>query len=288
MPETSFICYNGDFLPSNKPLFFTQNRAFRYGDGLFESMRAIGTSVPFLNQHLDRLRKGASFLQMEIPETFNNSFISKLISHLINANKQFAGAKIRLGVFRKDGGSFFPNTNKIDFYIESSPLDSANFQTNSKGLVIDVFTELTKSISEFNQLKSVHSLLYIKAALNSQSRNLDDCLILNEHKNIIESTSSNLFIFSDNNLITPSLSEGCLPGIMRNIIINIALKEKITVYDDVSLNEKDLINADEVFLTNAVNGIKWVVAFKNRRYFSKTAKKLSVLLADYANEVNSK
>ena len=287
MSETSFICYNGEFFPSNKPLFYHQNRAFRYGDGLFESMRAIGTSVPFLNQHLDRLKKGAAFLQMEIPDAFNHSFVSKHISHLINANKQFGGSRIRLGIFRKDGGSFFPNTNKIDFYIESSPLDSANFQINSKGLVVDVFSELTKPISDFNQLKSVHSLLYIKAALNAQSRNLDDCLILNEHKNIIEATSSNLFIFSDNNLITTSISEGCLPGIMRNIIINLALKEKITVYDDVCLNETDLMKADEVFLTNAVQGIKWIVAFKSRRYFSKTAKKLSVLLSDYANEVNS-
>lgn len=281
MTTNTFLCLNGDFLPSDKPVINTRNRAFRYGDGVFESMRAVGTSVPFLNMHLERLRNGAHFLDIELPEFFTFEFITKQISHLLNANKQFTGAKIRLGVFRKNGGSFFPVSNKADYYIESSPLDSNNFQLNNKGLVIDIYPDLKKVINSFNSIKSIPSLLYIKAAIYAQNNKLDDSIILNENLRITESTSSNIFICSNNRLITPSLSEGCLPGIMRNIIINLAIREKIPVSDNACITDKDLNEADEVFLTNAVQGIKWVVAFRNRRYFSKTAKRLNQLLAEF-------
>ena len=287
MPESAFICLNGEFISSQQPSLFVQNRAFRYGDGVFESMRAIDTSVPFLPMHMERLRKGVAYMEMELPESFTKAFIEKQITHLLNANKLFCGARIRIGVFRKEGGKFMPTTNKTEYYIECTPTNTNNFQINTKGLVVDIFSGLTKPIADFNYLKSINSHLYIKAALNAQSRTLDDCLILNEHKRIIEATSSNIFICSNNNLITPALSEGCLPGIMREIIIRLALKEKITVYDDVCLNVKDITDADEIFLTNAVAGITWVVAFRNRRYFSKMAKKLSLALIEHAIAVNS-
>ncbi len=286
MAANNFLCFNGDFLSSEKPVFHSQNRAFRYGDGIFESMRAIGTTVPFLNLHLERLRKGSRFLEIELPEYFTFEFLSKQISHLLNANKQFSGARVRLGVFRKNGGSFFPISNKADYYIESSSVESTNFQLNSKGLVIDLYPDYRKSINPFNSLKSIPSQLYIKAAIYAQNKKLDDCIILNENSRIAETTSSNIFISSNNRLITPSLSEGCLPGIMRDIIIQLAVKEKITVFDDACITDKDLIEADEVFLTNAVQGIKWVVAFRNRRYFSRTAKKLNQSLTDFVQSLS--
>lgn len=287
MAESTFICLNGEFIPSQQPSIHVSNRAFRYGDGVFESMRAISTSVPFLHLHIERLKKGVAFLEMQLPESFTNSYIEKQITHLLNANKHFGGARIRLGVFRKEGGNFKPTTNKTEYYIESSPTGTNTFQLNTKGILVDIFYEYTKPVVDFNLLKSINSHLYIKAALNAQSRNLDDCLILNDQKRIIEATSSNIFICSNNNLITPSLSEGCLPGIMREIVIQLAIKEKITVYDDVCLNIKDITDADEVFLTNAVSGITWVVAFRNRRYFSKMAKKISQALIEHVHMVNS-
>ncbi len=285
MGQITFVCINGEFLPSDKPVFFGSNRAFKYGDGLFETMRAIGTTVPFLNQHFERLRKSAAVLQMELPENFSVSFFQKQISRLLNANKLFNGAKIRLSLYRKDGGNYQPLSNKADYYIECSPLESKNFSLNAKGLKIGVFSEWKKPINELSSIKSANALFYVKSAIYSRSENLDESLLLNEHNQIIESTSSNLFILSNNNLITPSLSEGCLPGIMREIIIQLALNEKITVYDDVCISENDILNADEVFLTNAVSGIKWVVAFQNRRYFCKTAKKLSANLELLANSL---
>lgn len=282
MGKSNFICINGEFVSNEKPVFSSQNRAFRYGDGVFESMRAIGTSVPFLNSHFSRLISGAQFLEIELPESFSLDFIAKQIKHLINANKHFNGAKIRIAVYRKEGGTFFPLSNKAEYYIESEPLDTPNYQINPKGLVIDIYPDLAKPNSTFNPFKTIPSQLYVKAALYAQSNKLDDCLLINEKSQIVEASSSNIFLFSNNHLVTPSLSEGCLPGVMRMNIIQLAKKEKIEVLDDAVITEKDLLNADEIFLSNAVQGLKWIVAFRNRRYFSRTAKKLSQSLAEHA------
>ncbi|PIV58475.1 MAG: 4-amino-4-deoxychorismate lyase [Bacteroidetes bacterium CG02_land_8_20_14_3_00_31_25] len=275
---SQFVCYNGEFIPADKPIFYGTNRAFRYGDGLFETMRAMGTSTPFLNRHIERLKNSASILQFEIPENYTVLFFQKQITRLLNANKYFNGSKIRLSVFRKDGGNYLPHSNKIDYYIEATPLETNNFSLNAKGLIIVLFNEWKKPVNELSGLKTSNSLLYVKAASYAQSLKIDDCLLLNQFGNIIESSSSNLFVFTNNNLLTPSLTDGCLNGVMRQIIIQLALKEKITVYDDACINENDILNADEVFLTNAINGIRWVVAFKNRRYFCKIAKRLSAAL----------
>lgn len=280
---SQFVCYNGEFISSDKPIFFGTNRAFRYGDGLFETMRAVGTYVPFITQHIARIKNSASILQFEIPDNYTTPFFQKQITRLLNANKFFNGVKVRVSIFRKDGGNYQPITNKIDYFIEATTLDSNNFSLNSKGLKIDVFNDFKKPVNELSGLKTSNSLFYVIAANSIQSLKVDDCLLINQNNNIIEASSSNLFIFTNNNLLTPSLSDGCLNGIMREIIIQLALNEKITVYDDISITENDILNADEVFLTNAVYGIKWVVAYKDRRYFCKVAKRLSTALENLTN-----
>ena len=78
-------------------------------------------------------------------------------------------------------------------------------------------------------------------------------------------------------LYTAPLSEGCVSGVMRNVIMEIAQANRIAVYE-VPLPLSILLNSDEIFLTNAVNGITWVSAYRQKRYFSQTARKLNELL----------
>jgi branched-chain amino acid aminotransferase len=118
---------------------------------------------------------------------------------------------------------------------------------------------------------------YIMAALWSQQRGLDDCLLQNERGNIIESSSGNLFIVSNGVLYTPSLSDGCLGGVMRAQIINVALSNGIKVYE-CSLNPQNLLAADELFFTNAVRGVQWVSGYRTKRYMHRMAGQLMGLL----------
>ncbi|RLD62925.1 MAG: 4-amino-4-deoxychorismate lyase [Bacteroidetes bacterium] len=272
MIKSKYICNNGDFVLSDLPVLTTQNRAFRYGDGLFETMHANGTKVQFLDEHFIRLTYGLEKLKMNIPDYFTLEYINNLIIKLLNKNKLYQGAKVRLSVFRCDGGLYTPLSRNISFIIETEELGHAKYTLNNKGLVIDIYDEIKKSINYFSDLKSSNALLFVLAGIFKKENNIDDCIILNQENKIVEAVSSNIFIVKNNQLYTPALTDGCIPGIMRTQIIKTAISLNYTVFDECNINPNDLLSADEVFLTNAISGIRWVVAYKKRRYFNKTSK----------------
>ncbi|MCK5822930.1 MAG: aminotransferase class IV [Bacteroidales bacterium] len=274
MIKSKYICNNGDFVLSDSPVLTTQNRAFRYGDGLFETMHANGTKVQFLDEHFIRLTYGIEKLKMNIPDYFTINHIKNLITKLLNKNKLYQGAKIRLSVFRSDGGLYTPLSNNISFIIEAEELEHAKYTLNKKGLVIDIYNEIKKNINYFSDLKSSNALLFVLAGIYKQKNKLDDCIIINQENKIVEAVSSNIFIVKNNQLYSPALTDGCIPGIMRTQIIKTALSLNYTIFDDCNIKPDDLLSADEVFLTNAISGIRWVVAYKNNRYFNKTSKLL--------------
>ncbi|MGQ1908517.1 aminotransferase class IV [Marinifilum sp. RC60d5] len=271
MNTVEYISLNGELFLKDEAIFGASNRAFRYGDSLFETIHANGTEIQFLKDHLNRLSKGIKTLGMIIPNNFNEK-IRKDITYLINKNKAFSGTRIRLSVFRNDGGLYTPANNNISYLIETSPLKSDKYQLNKKGLKIGIYTDIKKSSSLLSQFKTGNSLLFIMAANHKLKMNLDDCLLINERGNIVESTSSNVFIVKNNVLMTPGIDCGAVAGIMREQLIKAALNLNLTIYEDCDLSIKDIYEADEIFLSNAITGIKWVVAFEDRRFFNKTAK----------------
>lgn len=275
MIKSKYICNNGNFFLSNSPVLTTKNRAFRYGDGIFETMHANGTNVQFIDEHYMRLMYGIEKLYMHLPPYFNLKYINGLIVKLLNKNKLYQGAKIRLSVFRSDGGLYTPLSNNISFIIEAEELEHANYTLNKKGLAIDIYNEIKKNTNYLSDLKSSNALLFVLAGIYKQKNNIDDCIIINQENKIVEAVSSNIFIVKNNQLYTPSLTDGCIPGIMRIQIIKTALSLNYTVFDDCNIMPDDLLSADEVFLTNAISGIRWVVAYKDNRYFNKTSKILT-------------
>ncbi len=265
------LSYNGDFYSEDTALFTAENRAFRYGDSLFETIHCNGTQIQFFEEHIERLKLGMNQLHMEIPDNFPET-IEKNIKSLITKNKSFLGTRIRLSVFRNSGGLYTPNTNRISYLIESSKLEEPRYFLNKKGLKIGLFDTYKKTSNSLSAFKTGNSLPFILAGLHKSEMKWDDCLLINERQNLVESVSSNLFVVKDGILFTPSLESGAVNGIMREQIIQIALDLGITVYDDCIMKAEQLIEADEIFLTNAIVGIRWVVAYGERRYFNRSAK----------------
>lgn len=267
------ICLDGKLYSKNELLFGAGNRAFHYGDSLFETIHTNGTEIQFLPEHLNRLTNGMDCLGMIIPSGFREKIKTDII-FLINKNRTFAGTRIRLSIFRKEGGLYGPTNNSISYLIETSVLENAHYVLNRKGLKIGIYDEMRKSYNIVSRYKTGNSLPFILAANYRKSMNWNDCLLLNERGNIVESISSNLFLVKDGVLQTPSIENGGVSGIMREQIIEIATNLNITVFDDCNINHENILNADEIFLTNAICGIQWVVAYQERRYFNKTAKLL--------------
>ena len=178
---------------------------------------------------------------------------------------------------RSTGGTYSPESNEVEFFIEVYPLETNNFSLNQRGLEIDLFADLKKAKSNLSNYKTKNGLIYILASIAAKEKDLDDVLISNTAGGILESTAANLFVVSNGVLYTPGLEEGCLAGTMRMQIINLAIANGMKVYE-CNILPQNLLVADEIFLTNAIQGILWVGGYRTKRYFNNTSKLLIELL----------
>jgi len=281
MTQKKYIWIDGEMVSSDTPSIYANNRSFLYGDGLFETIHAYGTQGRNLNLHLARLKRGMEVLEIEIPAYLDESMLSKEIARLLNKNRFFNSSRIRVTVFRNSGGKYVAESNNASIIIEAEPLETKMYQLNSKGLIIEVFDTLKKPINPLSSIKSCNSLFYVLAGNYIKTSNVNDCILINEHNRIAEAISSNVFIVKDENLYTPAVSEGCVPGIMREVVIKVAPKLGLKVNNQVAIPLQKLFDCDEVFLTNTITGIRWVGAFRQQRYFSNVSKLLTDAINRY-------
>ena len=274
MAINSFILYNGEYHLKDEFGLSYKNRAFYYGDGLFETMHANGTDIHFFEDHMIRLKYGMEILKMEIPTIIGSGFIEKEIIKLLHKNKLYQGVRIRLSVFRNDGGKYTPANNNISYLVETEYIEDDYYELNQKGLLIDIFQDIKKPVNQFSNLKTSNSLLYVMAGIYAKEKNIDDCILLNDAGNIIEGISSNIFLIKGSTMSTPTLKDGPVAGVMRKQILKIADSVGFKINHESSITIGQLLNADEVFLTNSISGIRWVLAYKDKRYYNHNAKKL--------------
>jgi len=282
MAVNSFILYNGEYLSRDEFGLSIKNRSFCYGDGLFETIHANGTEIQFFEDHLIRLRFGMNVLKMEIPSAIQTGNIEKEIIKLLHKNKLYQGVRIRLSVFRNDGGKYTPATNTVSYLVETEFIENALYELNLKGIAIDLYTDIKKPINQFSNLKTTNALLYVMAGLYAQEKRLDDCIIVNEKGFITETISSNIFLIQGKNILTPPLTDGPVAGIMRKQVLRIADSLKYRINNDDSITEQHMLAADEVFVTNSISGIKWVLAFKEKRYFNTATRQFVDKLNEFA------
>ncbi|WP_461451798.1 aminotransferase class IV [Mucilaginibacter sp.] len=268
----AFINFNGEILPADTPLLTTANRGFKYGDGLFESMRMFKGELKFSDLHADRLQRGMKALKIDGYSQMDAWFLKTKVEELAIRNKAKHG-RIRLTVYRDAGGLYTPSLNKMGYCIELTPADEPRYFLNNKGLIMDIFTDIPKPTNYLSNIKTCNSLTYVMAGIFKEQSKLDEVFLLNQNGFLCEAGSSNVFVWYDNHLYTPALSEGCVEGVMRQVVINIAKKNNIAV-TEAQINPDILYEADEVFLTNASRGIQHVMGYGVKRYFNKVSKTL--------------
>ncbi len=277
------VNFNGNIIPANQPVFQASNRAFKYGDGLFESIRVFDGQIPFLDYHFNRLQRGLLQLKYNIPDYFSISFFEREIQKLVNKN---GNHRVRLTVFRSEGGLYRPENNHPQFLIESQLLKDSFFHLNSKGLKVGFFDDIKLSYNPLSNLKTCNSLPYILAGIFNKEKNLDDSFLLNSSGGIAECSSSNVFFLFKEIILTPSLSEACVDGAMRKIILELAHANNFTI-KETSIKAIDLEKADEIWLTNAIQGIRWVEYFKGSFFENKVASQFVHLVNKKIKQNNS-
>ena len=272
----AFINYNGKYIDDSNPIIQANNRGFRFGDGVFETMKFKKGKIIFLDEHLSRLWQGLKRFQFDLPKLFTPDYLESQILALIQKNK-LSVARIRLTVFRGNGGLYDPENLHPNFIIESWNLPETNGDLNENGLQCILFKDALKSIDVYSNLKHNNYLPYLMGALQAKKMKCNDAIIFNANLNICDSTIANVFLIKENIIYTPALSEGCIAGVMREFIINELRKNNFNVIEQ-TISETDLANADEVFLTNSIYNMRWVSAIDSFNYQNKMTREIYYLL----------
>ncbi|QJB35306.1 aminotransferase class IV [Chitinophaga oryzae] len=275
--QVGFLCYNGKFFPSGDPIFTADNRSFRYGDGCFETMRVAQGEVVLGDLHFERLLASLHLLHFDVPAHFTKTFFLRQIADLCLKNDLMDMARVRFTVFRADGGLYEPVNNLPSYLIQAWELSSTVLELNENGLVLDIFPDARKTSDKFSSIKSNNCLPYVMGAMYGKQHGFNEVLLLNQYGRVADSTIANVFMVHHKTIYTPPLTEGGVCGVMRKHLLRSELPFKI---EEKPLTAEDLENADEIFLTNAIQGIRWVGLFRDSSYGNATAAILHELLFD--------
>jgi branched-chain amino acid aminotransferase len=267
-----YFFYNNEYFLSSEPVIHVGNRGFRFGDGLFETMRMYEGRILNADFHFERLFHGMKMLQFDIPEYFSKGYFVNAVNEVLLKNSIFQNARIRMMVFRGDGNVYDTENNDANIIIETFELNDT-IELNENGLVADIFTGAKKSCDLFANLKSNNALASVMARLFAKQNNLDDTIILNCYNRVCESSIANVFIIKDEKIFTPPLSEGCIAGTLRRWMLGNFSSKKYVV-SEKNLSVDDLFQADELFLTNSIQPIRWVKNIGEKIYDNRITKEI--------------
>ena len=275
-----YFVHNGQLFREGKAVISPDNRSFRYGDGLFETMRVINGNILLKALHFERLLRGMKLLQFDIPEFFTAAQLEEDIVSLCKKNRIEDKAVVRLVVFRNDGGLYDLEDMRPNYIIQGMPLQQYPVApAGDGGLVIDIYPDASKACNIFSEVKSNNFLLYVMGAMYARQNGLGDCLILNQYGRIADATIANVFWIKSGVIHTPPIEEGCVAGVTRRFLLQQLPAAGYTI-NEQPLTPDDLLSADEVFLTNAVRGIRAVGKCRNRSYLSSLTKEIHSLLME--------
>jgi branched-chain amino acid aminotransferase len=275
-----YVYNNGQVLPNNLPTINFGNRGHLYGDGVFESVRIINGKAINLENHWVRITEGAKAIKMDVDQLLSKDFIEQKINELIVKSGIKTGAKSRISLDRAPGGAYLPSNNEANLYIDINPLEKNYFELNSLGLEMDIYMDLKLEKSFLSKFKTKNGLKYIMAALAAKDKGMDDLFLINDRGQVLESSNSNVFVVHNGVLYTPGIDDGCIAGTMRMQIINLAIANNIKVYE-CPIMPQNMLSADELFLTNAIQGIRWVGSFRTKKYTNTMSRRFVVLLNEH-------
>jgi len=252
----------------------TSNRSFLYGDGIFETIKVVDRKILFLEDHYFRLMASMRIVRMKIPKNFTMEFFESQILLLTDKLSMSESARVRITVFRNDGGFYLPKENSVSYIIEASALTSKEYKITTSNYEVDLFKDSFISKQLLSTLKTTSKILNVTASIFAQENDLNSCILLNEDKNVVETISGNIFMLMDNKLITPSISEGCLNGIMRKQVLKLINQFPEMQIEESSISPFDLQKADELFITNVIIGIQPITKYRKKEYGGNLSQQL--------------
>lgn len=251
----------------------SSNRGFLYGDAVFETLKVVDNKILFFEDHYFRLMASMRIVRMKIPSTFTMEFLESEILNLANSSSNSESARVRFTVYRNDGGYYLPIDNTISYIINATSLPNKKYILNDDNYEVDLYKDFYITKHLLSTIKTNNKIVSVTASIFGKENDFQNCLLLNEDKNVVEATNGNLFMLKDNVLITPPISDGCLNGIMRKQIINLFSKSEDIKLVEQSISPFDLQKADELFITNVISGVQPITTYRKKEFttlFSKS------------------
>lgn len=267
------INFNGIIQDSDLQLSIT-NRSFLYGDGVFETLKIVDSKILFFEDHYFRLMASMRIIRMQIPMSFTLEYLEEEILKLAVVNNVQNSARIRLTIYRNEGGFYLPTDNSVSFIIQATELEQKKYQFDESKFEVDLYKDFVIPKQLLSTLKTANKITHVTASIFAKENQLNSCLLINETKNVIEATNGNLFMLMGNSLITPPLSEGCLNGIMRKQIITLAKQIDSVEVIEKEISPFDLQKADELFITNVIIGIQPITKYRKKEFAVQFSKQL--------------
>ncbi|WP_077921349.1 aminotransferase class IV [Spirosoma sp. 209] len=234
-----FLVYNSDLLAEDAFLLTANDRAFQYGDGLFETIRYEAGQLWFWDDHLSRLTAGMAALHLLAPAAAWSETLQQRVLALLAANGLTqASARVRIQVWRQTGGLYTPTTNQLNLLITARPGQPFAITNQAK---IGIYPDIQLAYSPISGYKTSNALPYVLAGLFKQEQGYQDAILLDQQGHLAECVASNLFWFRQDVLHTPSLQTGCINGIARRQLLRAFPMVREGLFLPASLAEAELV-----------------------------------------------
>ena len=272
------INYNGNF--TDKFSIHFNNRGFLFGDSVFETIKVVNNNLLFWEEHYLRLMSSMRILRIRIPNLYTPEFLENEIKKTnSNFNKSFSG-RVRLTIFRDGKGLYLPKSNEPVFLINSKETKETSFNINYGIYKVDIYKEYFIQSNLLSNIKSNNRLINVLGSIYAKENELDNCIILNDQKNVAEFLNGNIFIVKDKKVTTPPVSSGCLDGVMRKKIIESLKQSQILSFEEKNISPFELISSDEIWISNSISGIIPVTEYRKKRF----SKMFAQTMVEYFNK----
>ena len=269
------INFNGIITDQSDQLI--NNRAFLYGDSVFETLRIIDNKIVFWEDHYFRLMSSMRIIRLDIPDNYTPDFLQKNILELHKMVSKNGHSRIRINVFRFSEGKYTPDNNKSSFMISCNEISSPEFKINNGKYVVDLYKDYYLDNQLISSIKTNNKIINVVASIYAKENGLNNCVLLNKDKMVAEFINSNIFIIKNDQIFTPTIKSGCLNGVLRKNLINILKKSSYSISEG-DISTFDLTQSDEVFGTNVIQGLFCVTNYRNKIYSNNQSQQIIKLL----------
>ena len=267
------INFNGNIIENSEENVLVHNRGLQYGDAIFETIKFSAGKLLFWEDHYFRLMSSMRILRLEIPMNFTMEYLETEIRSLIqSSSKTNQTYRVKILVWRKAGGKYAPITNEVDFCISYETLEDSFYTINENNYEVELFKDHYINSGLLSTIKTNSKLIHVLGSIFAKENDFENCLILNEHKQVVEALNGNIFLVKGNHIKTPPLTDGCLKGIIRKQIISILSQVSNYTIEEASISPFELQKADEIFITNVIMGIQPITKYRKKIYSNDVAK----------------